>query len=57
MIDWERLGIATLSVALIGGVVALMLLVPKVLVVFGAVSLVCIGIFLIILLFYKMLGE
>lgn len=57
MVDWKRLGLAALSVALCGGVVALMLLVPKVLVVIGAVSLACIIVCIFIALFYKALGD
>ena len=57
MIDWWRLGMSVFSVALIGGLIALMLLAPKVLVVFGEVFIVCIGIFFIIFLVYKDLGD
>ena len=57
MVDWKRLIMAVLSVALCGGVVALMLLAPKVLVVFGAVSLACIIVCIFIALFYKALGD
>lgn len=57
MIDWERLGFAALSVALIGGLIAILLFAPKVLVVFGAVVIACIIVCIIIALFYKALGE
>jgi len=57
MVDWERLGLAALSVALCGGIVALMLLAPKVLVVIGAVSLACIIVCIFIAIFYKALGD
>lgn len=57
MVDRERLWLAALSVALCGGVVALVLLAPKVLVVIGAVSIACIIVCIIIFLFYKALGE
>lgn len=57
MIDWKRLGMSIFSVVFISGLTALLFLAPKVLVVFGGVSIVCIGIFLIIFLFYKILGD
>ena len=57
MVDWGRLGFAALSVALIGGLIAILLFAPKVLVVFGAVFLACIIVCIIIALFYKALGK
>ena len=57
MVDWGRLGFAALSVALIGGLIAILLFAPKVMVVLGAVFLACIIVCIIIALFYKALGE
>lgn len=44
---------AVFSVAFIGGVIAIILLFPKVLLVFAAVAIVC----MIIFLFYKAFGD
>ena len=56
MIDWWRFGMSIFSVALIGGLIALMLLAPKVLVAFGGMTLICIIVGVIVFIFYKVLG-
>lgn len=53
MVDWKRLGMAVLSVAFIGGVIAIILLFPKVLLAFLVAAIVC----MIIFSFYKVLGD
>ena len=57
MIDWWRLGMSVFSVALCGGLIALLIFAPKVLLVLGAVFLVCIIVCAIIFIFYKILGD
>ena len=54
MVDWKRLGFAVLSVAFIGGLIAILLFAPKVFAILGEVAIVCIGIFLLV---YKALGD
>lgn len=56
MIDWWRLGMSIFSVALCGGLIALLLFAPKVLVVFGGISLICIIVVILVFIFYKILG-
>lgn len=55
MIDWNRLLTAIGCVVLTGGLIALVIFAPKVLVIFGGVSLICIIVCVIIFLFYKAL--
>lgn len=55
MIDWWRLGMSIFSVVIIGGLIALFILAPKVLVILGGVSLACIIIGSLILLVYNIL--
>lgn len=57
MIDWWRLGMSIFSVICMGGLIALMILAPKVLVVIGAVFLICIIVGVIVFIFYKVLGD
>lgn len=56
MIDWWRLGMSIFSVALCGGLITLFLFAPKVLVVFGEISIICIIIIILVFIFYKILG-
>ena len=57
MVDWKRLGLAVLSVALVGGLTAILLFAPKVFVILGEVAVVCIIVGIIIAIFYKALGD
>ena len=57
MVDWGRLGFTVLSVALIGGLIAILLFAPKVFVILGEVAVVCIIVGIIIAIFYKALGD
>lgn len=57
MIDWWRLGMSIFSVALCGGLIVLFLFAPKVLVVFGEISLICIIVVILVFIFYKILGD
>lgn len=57
MIDYNRLLAAIVCVVLTGGLTALFIFAPKVLVIFGGVSLVCIIVCVIIFIFYKILGD
>ena len=57
MIDWWRLGMSIFSVVLTGGLITLVIFAPKVLVIFGGVSLICIIVCVLIFIFYKILGD
>ena len=57
MIDWWRLKMSIFGVILMGGLAALLIFAPKVLVIFGGVSLVCIIVCVLIFIFYKILGD
>ena len=57
MVDWKRLGLAVLSVALVGGLIAILLFAPKVFVILEEVAVVCIIVGIIIAIFYKALGD
>ena len=57
MVDWKRLGLAVLSVALVGGLIAILLFAPKVYVILGEVAVVCIIVGIIIAIYRKVLNE
>lgn len=57
MIDWWRLGMFIFSVALTGGLIALLVFAPKVFVIFGGISFICIIVGIVVCIFYKILGD